>query len=749
MRRYLNLIIATLAIFMLASFGLKRQFVATQCSESTVNLTGSVADQSNVPECGTDEIISRNPFLQEMLEQRVACSAPELDLDTAEVIIIPVVMHILHLGEAIGEGTNISDEQAQSCIRNLNERFRGDVAAMAEYTDYYGNVAFDEDELALVIDSKIEFCLAARDPQNLPTSGIIRYDCSDLTYESTFSGQPIFESYAEDGVSASAFGSGIPDSYMKQTFNWPIEDYFNFYVVSEIDGNNGGNGIQGYSYVGSTGTGSSGYLTGPVCLYNVTGDVGNLKAGRAMNATWAHEVGHAFSLYHTFTNGSCNPESNPCTQGDQVPDTPPTTSNSGCLPNSCPDALVENYMDYTSENCKTMFTQNQIERMRHELRSDYNYLVTNTTSCQSPNDNDLSITSVTLPQSWCLPTIDFSISVSNFGGSPASGASLYVNGEQIIALPTIPATQSFTVQLTEYEVGSGDFEIEVIWDEDDYQDNNYYYAFMDSNVGVYTQVLLSPDVWSNELDWEITNEFGDIVMSGGNYPFSSQDEIFEEIACLQEGCYTFTITDSNGDGMCAFDFDDDGICDDEGGGYGAFININVNGNLVFELSDPAEIDFGSELTTTFCVTNCPFIECQGDFNNDGIINLIDLLDLLPNIVGQVDDCSEYDFDGNLEIDVQDVIIFLTKYGMDCFTGEIMLDQQPPDWIYDWIQSNGTSGIGDLQGQSNTFEIVESFVYDLNGRLINKTEEELSTGAYLIVRYGRNGEYKTEKIFINR
>ena len=51
------------------------------------------------------------------------------------------------------------------------------------------------------------------------------------------------------------------------------------------------------------------------------------------------------------------------------------------------------------------------------------------------------------------------------------------------------------------------------------------------------------------------------------------------------------------------------------------------------LRDPSEVDFGSELTTTFCVTNCPFIECQGDFNNDGVINLMDLLDLLPNIVG--------------------------------------------------------------------------------------------------------------------
>lgn len=738
MRRYLNLIIGTLVIFTLASFGLKRQFVVTQGSESTVNLTGSITDQSNTPQCGTDEIINRNPFLQERYFSRVAC-APEVDLDTAQVITIPVVMHILHLGEAIGEGTNISDEQAQSCIRNLNERFRGDIAAMSEYTDYYGNSPFDEDELALVIDSKIEFCLAVRDPQNLPTNGIIRHDCSNLTYNG--------ESYAEDGIASSTIQSGVIDSHIKSLFHWPIEDYFNFYVVSEIAGNNGGNGIQGYSYVGSTGLGATGYWTGPVCLYNTTGDIGTLKAGRAMNSTWVHEVGHAFNLYHTFTNSNgCGSETNSCTQGDQVPDTPPTFSNNGCTPNDCPDAIVENYMDYTSETCKTMFTQNQIERMRYEVWNGYSYLATNTTSCQSPNDNDLAITNVTLPQSWCQPTIDFSINVSNFGGSSVSGASLYVNGEQIVSLPTISTAESFTVQLTDYAVGLGDFEIEVLWAEDDYQDNNYYYTFVDPSVGTYTQVLLSPDVWSNEIDWQVIDEFGEIVMSGGNYPVFSQEITFEEVSCLPEGCYTFTITDSAGDGMCQFDFDDDGICDSSSD---AFVNIIVNGNLVFELSDPAEIDFGSELTISFCVTNCPFIECQGDFNNDGIINLIDLLDILPNIVGQVDDCSEYDFDGNFEIDVYDVIIFLTKYGMDCFTGEIMLDQQPPDWVYDWIQSNGTSGIGDLEGQSNAFEVVESFVYDLNGRLINKTEEELSTGAYLIVRYGRNGEYRTEKIFINR
>ena len=129
-------------------------------------------------QCGTDELIIRNPFLMERYNSRVAC-APEVDLDTAQVLTIPVVFHILHLGEAVGEGTNISDEQVLSCIENLNHRFRGDVEALSELTDEY-----DEYELSLVKDGKIEFCMAARGPDNTPTDGINRYDCSDLTYDS-------------------------------------------------------------------------------------------------------------------------------------------------------------------------------------------------------------------------------------------------------------------------------------------------------------------------------------------------------------------------------------------------------------------------------------------------------------------------------------------------------------------------------------------------------------------------------------
>ena len=152
-------------------------------------------------QCGTDDMIIRNPFLMSAYNNRVACEAPEIDLDTAQVLTIPVVMHILHLGEGVGEGTNISDEQVLSCIRNLNERFRADTAAMAVYTDYYDNVVYDVEELSLAIDSKIEFCLATRDPNNLPTTGINRYDCSTLTYVNNFSGQTSTAYYPEQGIS--------------------------------------------------------------------------------------------------------------------------------------------------------------------------------------------------------------------------------------------------------------------------------------------------------------------------------------------------------------------------------------------------------------------------------------------------------------------------------------------------------------------------------------------------------------------
>ena len=687
--------------------------------------------------CGTDQLMMRNPFLMEQLNGRVACNAPEIDLDTAQVLTIPVVFHILHLGEAVGEVTNISDERILSCIENLNHRFRGDVGALAALTDEY-----DEYELSLVLDGKIEFCLAARDPDNNPTDGINRYDCSNLTNNG--------ESYALDGIASDGLSSGVPDSYIKNQFHWPEDKYFNCYVVSEINGNNGGGGIQGYSFVGSLGTGASGYRYGPVCLYNVTG-LNTGKSGRELNGTWTHEIGHALNLYHTFGisigagGGSCDEEPNPCTYGDQVPDTPPTSTNQGCTPNNCPDAMVENYMDYTYETCKTAFTQNQIERMRHEIYTELDYLVNiNNVSCQSPNSRDVAVTAISTPSDWCLETIDFSVKINNFGGESAEGVALLVNGVGY-SVPTIEAGGFVLIPFTDFILGDGVIECEAVYDLDEFLSNNTLTQVVEVTEQNWLEVILSPDVWSNEIDWEIIDENGEIVLEGGDYPVFSQDSTFVESTCLPDGCYTFIITDSNGDGMCAFDFDDDGVCD---GSYDAFINIFVNDNLTFELSQPDEIDYGSILEVDFCTIYCPSEGCEGDFNSDGIVAVQDLLMLLNTPQGTLEECSEFDLNNDLQIDVNDIIGLLNIYGTDCFTGQNILGT--PDWVADYLTDVTEIDLGDegeIMDANGLCKVGSPLFFDLAGRKVND-KGRLAPGIYLVVQNWSNGNVTTEKIFLN-
>ena len=712
-----------------------KNIVALLLTLMSIGLLGAQNSPSNNedygPQCGTDQMIARNPFLQQLYAQRVAC-APEVDLDTAQVLTIPVVFHIIHLGEPVGEGTNISDEQILSCIENLNHRFRGDVEALAALTDDY-----DEYELSLVLDSKIEFCLAARDPNNEPTDGIHRVDASDLTYSNTWAGQPIFESYAEDGISNESWTAGsltgIPHAYIKELYHWPVDKYFNCYVVTEINNNNGGNGIQGFSLLGSAGTGLNGYSYGPVCLYNVTGTTGTLKSGRELNATWTHEIGHAFNLYHTFSNGfttsDCDSETNPCTQGDQVPDTPPTSTNQSCSSPTCPDAMVENYMDYTSETCRIAFTQGQIERMREEIWNGLPYLVAeDNVSCQSPNAIDLAVSSVTLPNTWCKPNIDFNVKISNFGGNDVSGAELIFDGASY-PLPTISAFGGFElVSFTDYPIGNGIFDFEVVYNQDEYLNNNtltHIVELLEENV---VEVILSPDYWGNEIAWEITDENGNILLFGNDYPFGAQDIDFYKSTCLPDGCYIFTITDTNGDGMCAFDFGNDGICDAY---YDAFVNVIVNGETILDISEAEDIDYGSELILEFCVEySCPLETdlCPWDLNDDNRVNSFDLMELLAIFNQDVGPCTQGDFNFDGVINQDDLDLLLNNYGLICAEETIQNKNLT-------IETNGTCLVG------------PPLYFDMLGNQV-KYSADLPSGIYIVVEKWSNGDIITKKILLN-
>ncbi len=86
--------------------------------------------------------------------------------------------------------------------------------------------------------------------------------------------------------------------------------------------------------------------------------------------TTTHEIGHYLGLLHTFQGGCLNSNCN--TQGDNVCDTPPVYSPTGGCPtgrNSCntdnPDLndMIENYMDYSYDECMNIFTNGQTDRM--------------------------------------------------------------------------------------------------------------------------------------------------------------------------------------------------------------------------------------------------------------------------------------------------------------------------------------------------------------------------------------------------
>ena len=245
---------------------------------------------------------------------------------------VPVVVHVMSDGTSL---TSITDEEIQDAIYSLNERYRKIPGTLGD-----GNG----------VDVTLEFSLAVRDPNGNCTNGIVRYDLSGNA------------TYVNDGVMRNT--SGISDATLKAYSYWNSTQYYNIWLVSQIDGNNGGAGTQGYAYFASA-HGST--FDGTLMLAS--------KFKLRDNTTTTHEIGHAFNLYHTFegdnSGNSCPVNNNCSSDGDRVCDTPPhIRSSSDCVSgiNSCDggssnDLYIHNYMDYSSDACQSEFTSGQSVRV--------------------------------------------------------------------------------------------------------------------------------------------------------------------------------------------------------------------------------------------------------------------------------------------------------------------------------------------------------------------------------------------------
>jgi Pregnancy-associated plasma protein-A/GEVED domain/Secretion system C-terminal sorting domain len=253
---------------------------------------------------------------------------------TVALYTIPVVVHVVHTGGAIGTLYNPTDAQIQNTITYLNQVYDG---------SYPGTEG--------VGDVQIQFTLAQLDPNCNATTGINRVNGSGIA------------NYVAGGVNINT-SLGTNEINVKNLIRWDPSRYYNIWVVNRIDGMDGTSGtfFAGYAYF----PGASAALDGTVMLAT------QMQPGRK---TLPHEVGHALSLYHPFEGagppGPPCPANTDCTSdGDEICDTDPITQPAGFVcrtgNNTCTGTpylinTEHNYMNYT--NCATLFTADQKTRM--------------------------------------------------------------------------------------------------------------------------------------------------------------------------------------------------------------------------------------------------------------------------------------------------------------------------------------------------------------------------------------------------
>ena len=281
-----------------------------------------------------------------------ARSEKSLRSDLAQTVYqIPVVVHVIHWGNPIGEGYNITDEQIYSQIRILNEDFRRKPNSPG-YNEHPDGA-----------DAGIEFVLAKSDPNGQATSGIVRVNSKNIEspgFGGTMIGLGAYYSFWDPYKYLNIWSfPGVQDFGLGEAW-FPIADLPGLedeveFVIPGLDS------IHGIAVKDIDGIAINALHFGEI----------DLDTEYNLGRTGTHEVGHFLGLYHLW--GTEGFEAN-CDIDDYCTDTPNISSiTTGCPVNklACDrtPAMIENYMDYTNDDCQNLFTNEQVLRMRTVLEN--------------------------------------------------------------------------------------------------------------------------------------------------------------------------------------------------------------------------------------------------------------------------------------------------------------------------------------------------------------------------------------------
>ncbi|KFF24174.1 GEVED domain-containing protein [Chryseobacterium vrystaatense] len=333
-------------------------------------------------ECGTDELMRKH--YEKYPEQKAQDDAFNLELSRLiksgkfsstlkknQVYEIPVVVHVVGDGSAVGTVNNKSD---------------ADIIAWVNYTNgvFSGSSSSGMSGTSSVLP--VKFVFAKVDPSCAPTNGINRINASHLP------------KYVSGGVNNDNTTNAVTASEITALGMWDTSKYYNIYVVKKLTSNSGG--LNGFAYYPG-GSNDYSFMS---------------TSASAVNAqTLAHEFGHALGLRHTHegyneSTGAC-PANTDCTlQGDLVCDTEPMKSlYHSSVPYTCQTGQINpctsqtyaggerNVMAYTF--CfRNLFTQGQSDRATAQLLQ-YRQSLINSPVASSVTPNNTSVLTAA-----CTPT---------------------------------------------------------------------------------------------------------------------------------------------------------------------------------------------------------------------------------------------------------------------------------------------------------------------------------------------------------
>lgn len=349
--------------------------------------------------CGHDHVLEsvrdHNPefdaaydlILQEA--QRMAEANRGEEEDT--VYTIQVVFHILY--EADDPYQYISDELVQSQLDALNRDFNKLNDDFEETRDIFKPFAGD---------TKVKFVLAQKLGDQCKNAIVRKQWVAPNAF------LPIFTDFL---LKENEFGGSSA---------WNTNKYLNIWVANLNKNSDPATGfLGGYAYLpGLVETGLAKVHDGVAIDFRFFGQdnpyVEEVQPGFAIytkGRTTVHEVGHWFGLRHIWGDlGTLIPEQG-CDADDGIDDTPnarqPYSVHGFCedtIVNSCIDPendlpdMFENYMDYSTDVCNSMFTQGQVDVMRFilsdyrsDLQHNYDYPTTSEVSNEVEESSSIEV----------------------------------------------------------------------------------------------------------------------------------------------------------------------------------------------------------------------------------------------------------------------------------------------------------------------------------------------------------------------